>query len=120
MSSTINPAMQSVAMSYMPQEQNTVSQQEDNELAQQSAPETTASGSDTVTLSSGQAPTGVDDYRDLVASQTVNQSSAAENENVSRDNQVRDNQNITNSASLQAQANFAAQQTDQISQADMS
>ncbi|HEY9018907.1 hypothetical protein [Thiomicrospira sp.] len=110
MSNTINPAMQSLAMSAMPQ-QNQASQQAENRVSDRATSEVSSAGNTTVTLSS-QAQAAGNDYMDLAASQTVNQNNPVQDQNTN----ANDTSNgLTYAANLQAQANYNAQQ---LSQAD--
>lgn len=104
MSTTINPAMQSVAMSYMPS-QDSAAQKESLKMTDRSEPSTTSGGNTTVTLS-GQAQSAANDYADLAASQTVNNATQVQERSV----ETNETTNVTYPANLQAQANYNAQQ----------
>lgn len=111
MSIAINPNMQSMALSMAPQ-QNQVAQQEQNRLTDRSTPTVSVAGNDTVTLSSSnQGLNAVNDYLNLAASQTVNQNNPVQEQNI-QSNDVTNG--LTYSTSLQAQANFNAQQLNQV------
>ncbi|UQB42325.1 hypothetical protein JX580_11840 [Thiomicrospira microaerophila] len=111
MSIAINPNMQSMALSMAPQ-QNQAAQQEQNRLTDRSTPTVSAAGNDTVTLSSSnQGLNAVNDYLNLAASQTVNQNNPVQEQNI-QSNDVTNG--LTYSTSLQAQANFNAQQLNQV------
>jgi hypothetical protein len=101
----INPAMQSVAQSAMPQ-QNTAMQAEQTRVTDRQTSEVSSGGNTTVTLSS-QAQAMSNDYMDLAASQTVNQNNPVQDSNTEA-NQTSNG--LTYAASLQAQANYNAQQ----------
>lgn len=109
MSNAINPAMQSVAMSAMPA-QNQAAQQEQNRVTDRPTSEVSTGGNTTVTLSSG-AQNGANDYMDLAASQTVNQNAPVQDQNV----EANDTTNGLNyAANIQAQANYNAQQLNEV------
>lgn len=109
MSNTINPAMQSVAMSAMPQQN--AAQQAENRVSDRATSEISSGGNTTVTLSS-QGQAAGNDYMDLAASQTVNQNNPVQDQNTN----ANDTSNgLTYASTLQAQANYNAQQ---LSQAD--
>lgn len=110
MSTMINPAMQSVAQNYMPQ-QNTAGQAEQNRVSDRSTSEVSTGGNTTVTLSS-QAQAISSDYMDLAASQTVNQNNPVQDSNTEA-NQTSNG--LTYASSLQAQANYNAMQLAQSS-----
>ena len=105
MSTMINPAMQSVAQSAMPQ-QNTAAQAEQTRVSDRQTSEVSSGGNTTVTLSA-QAQAMSNDYMDLAASQTVNQNNPVQDSNTEA-NQTSNG--LTYAASLQAQANYNAQQ----------
>lgn len=114
MSNTINPAMQSVAMSVMPQ-QNQAAQQAENRVTDRASSEVSSGGNTTVTLSS-QGQAAGNDYMDLAASQTVNQNAPVQDQNT----QASDTSNgLTYASTLQAQANYNAQQLSQSDSAEM-
>lgn len=113
MSNTINPAMQSVAMSVMPQ-QSQAAQQAENRVTDRASSEVSSGGNTTVTLSSQSQAAG-NDYMDLAASQTVNQNAPVEDQNT----QASDTSNgLTYASNLQAQANYNAQQINQADSAE--
>ena len=113
MSNTINPAMQSVAMSVMPQ-QNQAAQQAENRVTDRASSEVSSGGNTTVTLSSQAQGLG-NDYMDLAASQTVNQNTPVQDQNT----QASDTSNgLTYASTLQAQANYNAQQLSQTDSAE--
>lgn len=114
MSNTINPAMQSVAMSVMPQ-QNQAAQQADNRVTDRTNSEVSSGGNTTVTLSN-QGQAAGNDYMDMAASQTVNQNAPVQDQNT----QTSDTSNgLTYASTLQAQANYNAQQLSQVDSADV-
>lgn len=109
MSIAINPSMQSMALAMAPQ-QNQAAQQEQNKLTERSVSAVPTTGNDTVTLSAAN-PNPVNDYLNLAASQTVNQNNPVQ-EQLIQSNDVTNG--LTYATSLQAQANFNAQQLNQV------
>lgn len=105
MSTTINPAMQSVAMSYMPS-QESAAQKESLKMSDRSEPTTTSGGNTTVSLSGQGLAAAANDYADLAASQTINNAAQVQERSV----ETNETTNITYPANLQAQANYNAQQ----------
>lgn len=105
MSTVINPAMQSAALSAMPQ-QNTAAQAEQTRVTDRQTSDVSAGGNTTVTLSSlGQAMSS--DNMGLAASQTVNQKEPVQ----AQTTEANDTSNGLNyAANVQAQANYNAQQ----------
>lgn len=104
--STINPAMPSAVQSYAPQQQPAVNQKSERENLQ-TEPTSSSAGNSTVTLSSVEARSPVNDYADLDPSRRVNDVRPSENTTIERNDTTE--AELTYSSNLQLRSNATEQ-----------